>query len=99
MTITEIYAPTPPIVLMGCLDSIDFSSGMTDGGWDIALTLMATLLLRRLRFLRFCLSFLSFCLSCRGTAGSIECGARLAGLVDIFLRRGFGTRDALQFAV
>src|SRR5688572_25727378 len=42
MTLAEIYAPTAPIMLTGRLDSIDFSSGMTDGGWDIAMTIVSS---------------------------------------------------------
>jgi hypothetical protein len=42
MTLAEIYAPTAPVTLTGRLDSIDFSSGMTDAGWDIAMTISSS---------------------------------------------------------
>jgi hypothetical protein len=42
MTIAEIYSPTAPVILKGRLDSIDFSSGWTDPGWSIALTILSS---------------------------------------------------------
>lgn len=42
LTIAEIYAPAAPVTISGRLDDIDFSSGMTDAGWKIALTLISS---------------------------------------------------------
>jgi hypothetical protein len=39
LTIAEVYATSAPVVLTGMVESIDFSSGLTDAAWDIALTL------------------------------------------------------------
>jgi hypothetical protein len=42
LAIAEIYAPTAPTVLTGHLDAIDFSSGLTDAAWDIAITVSSS---------------------------------------------------------
>jgi hypothetical protein len=42
LTIAETYATNAPVVLTGRLDDIDFSSGMTDAAWKIALSIRSS---------------------------------------------------------
>jgi len=42
MSIAEVYSTAAPVTLTGRLDAIDFSSGMTDAAWDIAMTLSSS---------------------------------------------------------
>jgi hypothetical protein len=42
LTIAELYASSAPVTLVGRLDEIDFSSGMTDAAWKIALTITSS---------------------------------------------------------
>ena len=42
LVIGEIYAPTAPVTITGNVDSLDFSSGLTDAAWDIALTVRSS---------------------------------------------------------
>src|SRR6266446_5203911 len=42
MKMAEIYADSGPVTLTGRLESIDFSSGLTDAAWNIALTLTSS---------------------------------------------------------
>lgn len=42
LTIAELYAPTAPVTLTGNLDGIDFSSGLTDAAWTLALTVASS---------------------------------------------------------
>jgi hypothetical protein len=42
LSIAEVYSTAAPVTLTGRLDAIDFSSGMTDAAWDIAMTLSSS---------------------------------------------------------
>jgi len=42
LDIAEVYWAAAPITLTGRLDAIDFSSGLTDAAWDIALTISSS---------------------------------------------------------
>lgn len=40
--IAEVYSAAAPVTLTGRLDAIDFSSGLTDAAWDIAMTISSS---------------------------------------------------------
>jgi hypothetical protein len=42
LDIAEVYSAAAPVTLTGRLDAIDFSSGLTDAAWDIALTISSS---------------------------------------------------------
>lgn len=42
LTIAGAYAPNAPVVLTGRLDDIDFSSGLTDAAWKLALSIRSS---------------------------------------------------------
>ena len=42
LDIAEVYSAAAPVTLTGHLDAIDFSSGLTDAAWDIAMTISST---------------------------------------------------------
>jgi hypothetical protein len=42
LSIAEVHSTAAPITLTGRLDAIDFSSGLTDAAWDIAMTLSSS---------------------------------------------------------
>jgi hypothetical protein len=42
LSIAEIYSATAPVTLTGRVDALDFSSGITDAAWDIAVTISSS---------------------------------------------------------
>lgn len=42
LMLAEVYSPTAPIILTGHVDALDFSSGITDSAWAIAVTLLSS---------------------------------------------------------
>jgi hypothetical protein len=42
LSIAEVYSTAAPVTLTGRLDAIDFSSGLTDAAWDIAVTISSS---------------------------------------------------------
>jgi hypothetical protein len=42
LSIAEVYATAAPTTLTGRVDALDFSSGLTDAAWDIAVTISSS---------------------------------------------------------
>ncbi len=42
LSIPEVYSTAAPVTLTGNVDALDFSSGLTDAAWDIAVTITSS---------------------------------------------------------
>ncbi len=42
LSIAEVYSAAAPVTLTGRVDALDFSSGLTDAAWDIAVTISSS---------------------------------------------------------